>query len=47
MRALQFHYLIVMWWQLVEELPDPVLLSRAVDIWNLFLCQTGEIHLHL
>ena len=40
-------YLIVMWWQLVEELSDPVLLSGAVDVRHLFLWQTGEIHLHL
>lgn len=40
-------YLIVMWRQLVEELSDPVLLSRAVDIRHLLLWQTGEIHLDL
>lgn len=44
---LPFPYLVVMWWQLVQELSDPVLLSRAVDIWHLFLWQTGEIHLDL
>lgn len=40
-------YLVVMRWQLIEELSNPVLLSRAVHIWHLFLWQTGEIHLDL
>ena len=32
---------------MVEELLDPVLLSRAVHVGNLVLRQTGEIQLHL
>lgn len=36
-------YLIVMRWQLVEELLDPELLSRTVHIGNLILRQTGEV----
>lgn len=40
-------HLIIMWWQLVEELLDSELLSRTVHIGDLVLRQTGEIQLHL
>lgn len=45
--VLPFLYLIVMWRELVQELPDPVLLSRTVDVRNLLLGKAGEIHLDL
>lgn len=36
-------HLIIMWWELVEELLDSELLSWAVDIWDLVLRQTRKI----
>lgn len=40
-------YLIVMWWQLIKELSDPVFLSWAVDIRHLLLWQAGKVDLDL
>lgn len=40
---IKYSHLIIMWWQLVEELLDSELLSRTVDIGDLILRQTGEI----
>lgn len=40
-------YLIVMWWQLIEKLSDPVFFSRTVDIWHLLLWQAWKVDLNL
>lgn len=40
-------HLIIMWWELIEELLDSELFSGTVHIWNLILGQTGEIQLDL
>ena len=43
----KYSHLIIMWWELVEELLDSKLLSRTVHIGDLILGQTGEIQLDL
>lgn len=40
-------HLIIVGWKLIEELLDSELLSRTVDIGDLFFGQAGEIQLHL
>lgn len=40
---MKYTHLIIMWWQLEEELLDSELLSRTVDIGDLLLGQAGEI----
>lgn len=42
-----FSHLIVVWWQLIEQLLDSELLTGAVHVGDLILWQTGEIRLDL
>lgn len=42
-----FPHLIVVWWQLIEQLLDSELFTGAVHIGDLILRQTGEIQLDL
>lgn len=39
----KYSHLIIMWWQLVEELFDSELLTRTVDVRDFVLRQTGKI----
>lgn len=39
----KYSHLIIMRWQLIEELLDSEFLSRTVDIGDLILRQAGEI----
>lgn len=40
-------YLIVMWWQLVQQLFDAIFLSRAVNVRDLLFWQGIIILMHL
>lgn len=42
-----YSHLIIVWWELIEELLDSELFSGTVHIWDLILGQTGEIQLDL
>lgn len=40
-------YLVIMWWQLVQKLFNPVFLSGAVNVRDLVLRQASKVKLDL